>query len=170
MVILAMALMTGTAFCGPCHQAIARSYQQTAHFLTSSSADSKTIRGSFLEGRNILHTSVPDVYFRMDQKGSSIFSDRLRSRPDSPRALRSGTGLGKARAKLSLLEGGSALPTARLLSGLDRGMDQQPRLSGWRSAFRSRHPPAVSGVSRDRGRKDRPVSGRDHLREMSRAG
>ncbi len=73
MVILAMALMAGTPLCGPCHQAIAQSYQQTAHFLTSGRADSTTIRGSFLQGRNILQTALPDVYFRMEQKGEAFF-------------------------------------------------------------------------------------------------
>ena len=60
-----MALMMGTAACGPCHQAVERSYQQSAHFLTSGSANSTTIHGSFLEGRNVLLTAVPGVYFRM---------------------------------------------------------------------------------------------------------
>jgi len=73
MVILAMALMTGTPLCGPCHQAIAESYQETAHFLTSSKADSTTIRGSFLKGRNTLQTAVPDVYFRMEQEKEGFF-------------------------------------------------------------------------------------------------
>jgi hypothetical protein len=72
-VILAMALMAGTAPCGPCHQAIAQSYRQTAHFLTSSSANSTTIRGSFLEGRNVLQTAVPGVYFRMERKGEAFY-------------------------------------------------------------------------------------------------
>ena len=68
-----MALMMGTAPCGPCHQAVAQSYQQTAHFLTSSSADSTTIHGSFLEGRNVLQTAVPGVYFRMERKGEAFY-------------------------------------------------------------------------------------------------
>jgi hypothetical protein len=65
--------MTGAAPCGPCHQGVVQSYQQTAHFLTSSSANSSTIRGSFLEGRNILPTADPEVYFRMEQKGERFY-------------------------------------------------------------------------------------------------
>lgn len=71
--MFAMALMAATASCGSCHQAIVESYQQTPHFLTSSKADSTTIRGSFLKGHNLLRTAVPDVYFRMEQKGEKFF-------------------------------------------------------------------------------------------------
>jgi Cytochrome c3 len=65
--------MIGTAPCGPCHQGTAQSYQQTAHFLTSGSANSTTIRGSFAEGRNVLQTAVPEVRFRMEQKGEAFY-------------------------------------------------------------------------------------------------
>jgi len=68
-----MALMMGTASCGPCHQAVSQSYQQTAHFLTSSTANSTSILGSFAEGRNILQTSVPEVSFRMERKGDAFY-------------------------------------------------------------------------------------------------
>jgi hypothetical protein len=68
-----MALMAGTASCGPCHQAVVQSYQQTAHLLTSSSANSNTISGNFLEGHNVLQTAVPGVYFRMERKGDAFF-------------------------------------------------------------------------------------------------
>ncbi len=74
--------MIGTAPCGPCHQGIAQSYQQTAHFLTSGSANSTTIRGSFVEGRNVLQTAVPEVHFRMEQKGDAFYQtafDHVRS-------------------------------------------------------------------------------------------
>ena len=77
-----MALMAGAAPCGPCHQAVVNSYRQTAHFLTSSSASSATIRGSFVEGRNVLQTAVPGVYFRMEKKGEAFYqtsSDRGRT-------------------------------------------------------------------------------------------
>jgi len=72
-VVFALALMMGTASCGSCHQAVAQSYQQTAHFLTSSRATSNTILGSFLEGRNVLQTAVPGVSFRMERKGDAFY-------------------------------------------------------------------------------------------------
>ena len=65
--------MMGAAPCGPCHQGIAQSYQQTAHFLTSGSANSTSIRGSFVEGRNVLQTAAPEVHFRMEQKGDAFY-------------------------------------------------------------------------------------------------
>jgi enediyne biosynthesis protein E4 len=68
-----MALMMGTAPCGPCHQAVSQSYQQTAHFLTSGKADSTTILGSFLQGLNVLLTAVPGVSFHMERKGDAFF-------------------------------------------------------------------------------------------------
>ena len=81
-----MALMMGTAACGPCHQAIAPSYLQTAHFKTSSKASSATILGSFLEGRNVLRTSAPEVWFRMEQKGDAFFQTAFdHGRPHSER-------------------------------------------------------------------------------------
>jgi hypothetical protein len=68
-----MALMMGTAACGPCHPSFEQSYQQTAHFRTSSNANSTSIQGSFLEGRNVLLTAVPEVYFRMERKGEAFY-------------------------------------------------------------------------------------------------
>jgi hypothetical protein len=65
--------MMGAAPCGPCHQTIVPSFQQTAHFLTSSPANSTTILGSFTEGHNILQTAVPGVSFRMERKGDAFY-------------------------------------------------------------------------------------------------
>ncbi len=99
-----------------------------------------------------------------------VLPDSLRSRPLSQRALRPGLGLRSPRAKLSLLEGRTALPVTRLLSRPDRGMDEQPRLPRWRSALRARHPAAMSRMPRDRRRPCGPVLRRHHLPEMSRTG
>jgi len=52
---------------------VAQSYLQTAHFLTSSRASSSTILGSFLEGRNVLHTANPEVSFRMERRGDAFY-------------------------------------------------------------------------------------------------
>jgi Doubled CXXCH motif (Paired_CXXCH_1) len=70
---LAFALMAGTGSCGPCHGQILESYSQTAHSRTSSRAAADSIRGSFTEGQNILHTGVPGVYFRMERRGDSFY-------------------------------------------------------------------------------------------------
>ena len=65
--------MMGAASCGPCHPAVTQSYRQTAHFRTSGSANSTSIRGSFLDGRNVLQTAVPEVHFRMERKGEAFY-------------------------------------------------------------------------------------------------
>ena len=65
--------MVQAAMCGPCHQAAEDSYRQTAHFLTSARADATTIRGSFVEARNVLPTAAGGVYFRMERKGDSFY-------------------------------------------------------------------------------------------------
>ena len=74
MVSLLVALMAGAPSCGSCHQAIAESYRQTAHSLSSSQAGSDSIRGSFVEGRNVLHTGVADVYFKMERQGDAFYT------------------------------------------------------------------------------------------------
>ena len=63
----------GTAPCGPCHLGVVQSYQQTAHFLTSGSANSSTIRGNFQEGHNVLQTAVPGISFHMERRGDSFY-------------------------------------------------------------------------------------------------
>ena len=162
-----MALMMGAAPCGPCHQDVAQSYQQTAHFLTSSSANSTTIHGSFLEGRNVLQTAVPGVYFRMERKGEAFYQTAVdHGRTHSERF---DLVLGSGRRGQSYLYWKSGLLYQLPVSFLrpHRGMDEQSRLSGWRSALRSCNPNAVPRVPRDRGRQGGPVRGRDHLPEMS---
>jgi len=65
--------MAGAASCGPCHPGVSHSYPQTAHFLTSARADAASIRGSFIEGRNVLQTANPGVSFRMERKGDGFY-------------------------------------------------------------------------------------------------
>src|SRR5436305_1465152 len=74
MVNLLIALMAGAPACGSCHQAIQESYRHTAHSLSSSPATSDTIRGSFVEGHNVLRTGVPDVYFKMERMGEAFYA------------------------------------------------------------------------------------------------
>ena len=55
----------GDAACRSCHEEQSRTYQQTAHHLTSSWPSAKTMKGSFSPGTNILRTSNPYLYFKM---------------------------------------------------------------------------------------------------------
>jgi hypothetical protein len=74
MVNLLVALMAAAPSCGACHQAIWDSYRNTAHSLSSSRASSDSIRGSFVEGHNVLRTGVPDVYFKMERQGDGFYA------------------------------------------------------------------------------------------------
>src|SRR5437764_14602251 len=73
MVNLLVALMAVAPPCGGCHQAIWDSYRQTAHSLSSSRASSDSIRGSFVEGHNVLRTGASDVYFKMERQGDGLY-------------------------------------------------------------------------------------------------
>jgi len=68
-----VAMMAGTPSCGSCHQTIWDSYRQTAHSLSSSRASSDSIRGSFVEGRNVLRTGSAEVYFKMERQGGAFY-------------------------------------------------------------------------------------------------
>ena len=58
----------GDAACQSCHADKVDSFHHTAHYLTSRSPDETTILGSFTPGSNILKTSNPNLYFRMDEQ------------------------------------------------------------------------------------------------------
>jgi hypothetical protein len=77
MVGFALAWMMGAASCGPCHQAVSQSYEQTAHFRTSARANSTTILGRFVEGHNVLRTVDPEVSFRMERKGDAFYQTAI---------------------------------------------------------------------------------------------
>ncbi len=56
----------GDGACHSCHQETVDTYLRTAHHLTSQLADQNSIHGKFTEGDNILKTSNPELYFRME--------------------------------------------------------------------------------------------------------
>jgi hypothetical protein len=60
--------VVGSEACRSCHRAISDSYDRTAHAATSRTATSATIKGSFAEGRNVLRTGRPGLYFLMTQR------------------------------------------------------------------------------------------------------
>jgi Cytochrome c554 and c-prime len=63
----------GDARCESCHAQTVESFHHTAHDLTSRLPDATTILGSFAAGANVMKTSNPDLFFRMDQKGDKFF-------------------------------------------------------------------------------------------------
>lgn len=61
------------AACQDCHAAIADTYLQTNHHLTSQRPTKNSIAGSFAPGANLLKTGNPDLYFRMDARENGFF-------------------------------------------------------------------------------------------------
>ncbi len=63
----------GDGACSSCHGAKAETFHQTAHYFTSRLPSKDSILGDFTPGANILKTSNPDLFFRMEQKGDHFF-------------------------------------------------------------------------------------------------
>ncbi len=63
----------GTRACGECHQERHDSFIHAAHFNTSRPASVDTIGGSFRQGKNIMPTHNPEVYFEMIGQGDQCF-------------------------------------------------------------------------------------------------
>jgi Cytochrome c554 and c-prime len=56
----------GDTACHFCHQEKVDTYFRTAHHLTSRVADQNSILGKFTDGENILKTSNPELFYRME--------------------------------------------------------------------------------------------------------
>jgi cytochrome c553 len=67
--------------CRSCHQDKVESFHQTAHYLTSRLPDRNSIRGSFSPDANVLKTSNPDLFFRMEAKDGGFFQTAIQGEP-----------------------------------------------------------------------------------------
>src|SRR5271170_1793101 len=56
----------GDDACRSCHQDKVEAFHRTAHYLTSRLPDRDSILGNFSPDANILKTSNPDLFFRME--------------------------------------------------------------------------------------------------------
>jgi hypothetical protein len=63
----------GDDACDGCHQDKIESYHRTAHYLTSRLPAKDSILGNFSPDENILKTSNPDLFFRMEEKDGGFF-------------------------------------------------------------------------------------------------
>jgi hypothetical protein len=63
----------GDTACSQCHKEEAVTYAATAHHSTSAIANGQTIKGSFAEDTNILHTSNPELVFAMGATKNGYF-------------------------------------------------------------------------------------------------
>jgi hypothetical protein len=72
---------TGDEACRSCHQDKVETFHRTAHYLTSRLPDKDSILGNFDADANILKTSNPDLYFRMEAKDSGFFQTAVQGIP-----------------------------------------------------------------------------------------
>ena len=63
----------GDDACQSCHREKVDLYHRTAHYLTSRMPDQNSILGGFTSDGNVLRTSNPDLFFRMETKGTDVF-------------------------------------------------------------------------------------------------
>jgi hypothetical protein len=61
------------AACQSCHRGKVEAFHRTSHYLTSSLPDKHSILGSFAVDANVMKTSNPELFFRMEQKGNDFF-------------------------------------------------------------------------------------------------
>lgn len=71
----------GDGACLPCHQDKVETYHKTAHHLTSQVPDKDSVVGKFTEGANILRTSNPNLFFRMDANEEGFFQTAVWGTP-----------------------------------------------------------------------------------------
>jgi hypothetical protein len=71
----------GDQACRGCHAEKAESYLHTPHHLTSRLPDEESILGSFAEGKNILRTSNPGLYFRMESRPDGFYQTSMSAIP-----------------------------------------------------------------------------------------
>src|SRR5579863_1436005 len=73
----------GDDACRSCHQDKVETFHRTAHYLTSRLPDKDSILGNFNADANVLKTSNPDLYFRMEAeaKNGSFFQTAVQGQP-----------------------------------------------------------------------------------------
>jgi Cytochrome c554 and c-prime len=71
----------GDDACRSCHQEKVESFHRTAHYLTSRLPDKDSILGNFSPDANVLKTSNPDLFFRMEAKNDGFFQTAVHGQP-----------------------------------------------------------------------------------------
>jgi hypothetical protein len=67
----------GDEACAQCHRRESEFYAHTPHALDSAVADAKTIKGSFVPGQNVLHTTNPNLIVAMTQEANGFFQSGI---------------------------------------------------------------------------------------------
>ena len=73
----AMPGYVGDAVCQSCHGDKVETFHRTSHYLTSRLPEKESILGSFTPGANVMKTSNPELFFRMEQKGNDFFQTAM---------------------------------------------------------------------------------------------
>ena len=89
--------------CRECHEQIVANYVQTAHFNTSSEASAATIKGPFVEGRNVLQTRSEGVSFTMEHRKDGFYQTASDTKQNLSRSERFGVVIGSGRKGQSYL-------------------------------------------------------------------
>ncbi|MGB7600627.1 MAG: multiheme c-type cytochrome [Candidatus Sulfotelmatobacter sp.] len=63
----------GDTACQSCHSNKVETFHRTSHYLTSRLPEKDSILGSFAADANVMKTSNPELFFRMEQKGNDFF-------------------------------------------------------------------------------------------------
>ena len=63
----------GDAACATCHQDKVETFHRTSHYLTSRLPEAASILGKFTPDANIMKTSNPDLFFRMEERPNGFF-------------------------------------------------------------------------------------------------
>jgi hypothetical protein len=71
----------GDDACVACHRDKIESYHRSAHYLTSRLPAKDSILGNFSPDENILKTSNPDLFFRMEAKDAGFFQTAVQGIP-----------------------------------------------------------------------------------------
>jgi len=67
----------GDRACASCHEKEAKTYMGTAHHLATSWPSSRTVKGSFSPGTNVLHTSNPYLHFEMTEGPNGYYQSAV---------------------------------------------------------------------------------------------
>jgi Cytochrome c554 and c-prime len=73
----------GDEVCGSCHKDKAATFSKTAHHLTSRLAGADSVAGTFRAGSNVLKTSNPGLFFRMEARGGRYYETAVWGMPPS---------------------------------------------------------------------------------------
>lgn len=72
--------------CLSCHRDH-KTFRETAHYRTSAAPTKDTIAGKFREGENILRTSNPDLYYRMEARKDGFYQTAVLGTPPDTASL-----------------------------------------------------------------------------------